>query len=116
MPRAVFILLLLFVVRAGAFSSSRTVLLRPTAPRLAFSPTTLPDSFVPPPQVGRTTTAITTALQAKKDLNKDDPVKKEMEWDFGLVLLFMNPLRNPNSIFVYMFLILFVLGKYSETH
>jgi hypothetical protein len=32
-----------------------------------------------------------------------------------LILLFMTPWRNPNSIFVYMFLILYVLGKMNET-
>ena len=31
-----------------------------------------------------------------------------------LIILYMTPWRNPNSIFVYLFVILFALGKYSE--
>eukprot|EP00545_Synedropsis_sp_CCMP1620_P001552 CAMPEP_0119014318 /NCGR_PEP_ID=MMETSP1176-20130426/9506_1 /TAXON_ID=265551 /ORGANISM="Synedropsis recta cf, Strain CCMP1620" /LENGTH=116 /DNA_ID=CAMNT_0006967473 /DNA_START=16 /DNA_END=366 /DNA_ORIENTATION=- len=109
-PRAVFILVLLFVVGAGAFSPVNT-LLRPTAPKLALSSTrTLPT-------VTSTTSSITTTAlhAAKKDIKKKEP-KKKLEWDFGLVLVYMNPLRNPNSIFLYMFLSIIVLGKYGETH
>jgi hypothetical protein len=40
--------------------------------------------------------------------------EKEQPRGLGLVLLFMTPWRNPNSIFVYMFGILYVLGKYGE--
>lgn len=44
---------------------------------------------------------------ASGDKKKLDPLE--------LILLFMTPWRNPNSIFVYMFLILYVLGKMNET-
>ena len=48
----------------------------------------------------------------KKEIVKeqigDDPVK--------MFLAFANPTRNPNSIFVYMLMTLYALGKYSESH
>lgn len=53
------------------------------------------------------------SLEAKKDKSMPDQ-KKKNEWDLGLLLVFMTPWRNPNSIFVYMFLILYGLGKMSE--
>ena len=48
--------------------------------------------------------------------NNDEQTNKEKKNAFELVLLYMTPWRNPNSIFVYMFLTLYVLGKYSESH
>jgi hypothetical protein len=50
-------------------------------------------------------------LQAKKK-----PVEPEREKNdaLGLFLLFMTPWRNPNSIFVYMLLLLYALGKINE--
>jgi hypothetical protein len=42
--------------------------------------------------------------------------KQAVTSNTDLFFLFMNPLRNPNSIFVYMLLILYALGTYSESH
>lgn len=59
-------------------------------------------------------------LDAKKKKKISSSVEEEEEREreqprgLGLVLLFMTPWRNPNSIFVYMFGILYVLGKYGE--
>ncbi|KAG7342190.1 hypothetical protein IV203_007282 [Nitzschia inconspicua] len=53
----------------------------------------------------------TTSLFVKKK-----PVEQEKEKTnaLGLFILYMTPWRNPNSIFVYMLLLLYALGKYSE--
>lgn len=41
--------------------------------------------------------------------------KKETQaWDLNLLILFMTPWKNPNSIFVYMLGLLYVLGTISE--
>lgn len=53
-----------------------------------------------------------TILPAKKDKNEREKVKQE--WDVSLLLQFMTPWKNPNSIFVYLFLILYILGTISE--
>jgi hypothetical protein len=50
----------------------------------------------------------------KKISSSVEEEEREQPRGVGLVLLFMTPWRNPNSIFVYMFLILYVLGKYGE--
>jgi hypothetical protein len=58
-----------------------------------------------------------TKLAAKKTGSKkkeDDKVKQE--WDASLLIQFMTPWKNPNSIFVYMIGLLYLLGKYSEAH
>jgi hypothetical protein len=60
-----------------------------------------------------------TMLSAKKMGNKkkteeDDKIKQE--WDAALLIQFMTPWKNPNSIFVYMIGLLYLLGKYSESH
>ncbi len=41
---------------------------------------------------------------------------KESTKSPNLILAYMTPWRNPNSIFVYMFGLLYALGKYSESH
>lgn len=52
-------------------------------------------------------------LQVKKKPAEEKPVKETPRgWD--LVLLFMTPWRNPNSIFIYMFLTIEVLSKVRE--
>ncbi|OEU22655.1 hypothetical protein FRACYDRAFT_232813 [Fragilariopsis cylindrus CCMP1102] len=53
-------------------------------------------------------------LDAKKKKIVEEEEEREQPRGLGLVLLFMTPWRNPNSIFVYMFLILYGLGKYGE--
>lgn len=110
--RAVF-LVLLFAVYAGAFAPLSNVQKIP-GPELASSSSYTP--FAPPTQVGCTST--TTLYAKKKDLKKKvaPPARKKMDWNLGLVFVYMNPVRNPNSIFAYMFLVLYVLGKYSESH
>ena len=40
--------------------------------------------------------------------------RQKQEWNLSLALLYMTPWKNPNSIFVYLFGILYVLGKISE--
>ena len=52
-------------------------------------------------------------LAAKKKDNSDD--KESMSDPLQLLLLYMTPWKNPNSIFVYMLAILYALGKYSES-
>jgi hypothetical protein len=60
-----------------------------------------------------------SALSVRKKNNTE--IKKEVEkaqqaWDWKLILVYMTPWRNPNSIFVYMFALIYALGKYSESH
>ena len=53
-------------------------------------------------------------LDAKKKKIVEEEEEREQPRGLGLVLLFMTPWRNPNSIFVYMLLIVYGLGTYSE--
>jgi hypothetical protein len=53
-----------------------------------------------------------TTLQAKKNPAEPEREKGDV---IGLLLLYMTPWRNPNSIFVYMLLLLYVLGSISES-
>ena len=60
-----------------------------------------------------------TVLDAKKNQkNKMSPSVEEEDKDkprgLRLVLVFLTPWLNPNSIFLYLFLTVFLLGKYSE--
>lgn len=52
-----------------------------------------------------------TALMAKKTPKEPEREKKDA---LGLLILYMTPWKNPNSIFVYMLLLLYGLGTYSE--
>jgi hypothetical protein len=68
-----------------------------------------------------TTTALNAKDQKTNVVNKKTaaaPEAKEREKNdgIGLLFLYMTPWKNPNSIFVYMLLILYGLGKYSEAH
>ena len=56
-----------------------------------------------------------TLLNAKKGNNLAE-TESEPPSALGLLVTYMTPWRNPNSIFVYMLLLLVALGKYSETH
>jgi hypothetical protein len=59
------------------------------------------------------TTALFVGKQDKKPT--DSKVDPSTEIDgFRMFLAYATPWRNPNSIFVYLFLIIFLLGKYSE--
>mmetsp|Transcript_8537 Transcript_8537/g.17811 ORF Transcript_8537/g.17811 Transcript_8537/m.17811 type:complete len:133 (+) Transcript_8537:78-476(+) len=62
------------------------------------------------------TPASTTALNAKKKKVVEEEPVREKKNALELVLLYMTPWRNPNSIFLYMFGALYFLGKYSEAH
>jgi len=54
-----------------------------------------------------------TAHRLAKTPQKEPP--KESPKGLDLILLYMTPWRNPNSIFVYLFAIIYVLGKISES-
>ena len=54
--------------------------------------------------------------KGKKTLKSKKEPEKEKQNGLSLVLTYMTPWRNPNSIFVYMFGLLYALGKYSESH
>ena len=63
----------------------------------------------------------TALFQAKPKNNKkqsfsNEPAEKEKQTGISLLFTYMTPWRNPNSIFVYMFGLLYALGKYSESH
>lgn len=55
-----------------------------------------------------------TEINAKKKKVAEEEPEREKKNAFELVLLYMTPWRNPNSIFVYMFGAVYFLGKYSE--
>ena len=66
-------------------------------------------------------TALNAKNQNKKNVvnnKKSPPQEKEREENdaIGLLFLYMTPWKNPNAIFVYMLLIVYGLGKYSEAH
>lgn len=54
--------------------------------------------------------------KGKKNVKGNNEQEKEKVTGLNMVLLYMTPWKNPNSIFVYMFGILYALGKYSESH
>ena len=56
--------------------------------------------------------ASSTELCAKK--KEDEPVREKQTNPLELLITYMTPWRNPNSIFVYLFLGVYLLGKYSE--
>lgn len=76
--------------------------------------------IVVPTSVGiRSTTSASsvsaaTVLQAVKKKNDGKPETKKITDPFQLVVLYMTPWKNPNSIFVYMFAVVYALGKMSE--
>lgn len=94
----------------------------------AFQPTPLPSLSVLPttitPTAAQTTTSSTTVIlhaikppsfNKKKQQVVTTPVEKEKSNSaLDLVLLYMTPWKNPNSIFVYLLMGLIALGKYSE--
>jgi len=73
--------------------------------------------------LGTSTIFTTTALQAiqKKKTNNDSKTKKKptskkesVTDSLQLLLAYATPWRNPNSIFVYMLLTLYILGSIEE--
>ena len=89
----------------------------------AFQPqplvTRVSSSRAPPPQGWAGSSVQLPAMKpgtgGKKDAETTDRTDPDQS-ALGMVLLYLTPWRNPNSIFVYMFLVLYGLGKYSEAH
>ena len=106
-------------MKRGLFASLILFLFAATATHAFVAPTRASGNVV----VSRTTTTTattttTTQLDAKK---KPTTVKKQPQplQDLDpvrLVIAYMTPWRNPNSIFVYLLALLYCLGKYSEAH
>ena len=88
-------------------SRSRSLLTQ----RQPLQPQTLVDTTTA--STATTTTTTTTSLTAQK--NQNDEETSEKNSPIQLFFIYMNPFYNPNSIFVYMFAILYCLGKYSES-
>lgn len=59
-------------------------------------------------------TPTTTALQAAKKKGGEEKPKQELDLTKTLILFF-TPWKNPNSIFVYLFVIVYILGKINES-
>ena len=59
------------------------------------------------------TSPSSTQIYAKGKGGKEEPEREEKN-ALELVLLYLTPWRNPNSIFLYLFGIVYFLGKYSE--
>mmetsp|Transcript_22036 Transcript_22036/g.28527 ORF Transcript_22036/g.28527 Transcript_22036/m.28527 type:complete len:125 (-) Transcript_22036:228-602(-) len=73
-----------------------------------------PTSSFPSCHTLLTTQQSSSVLSAKKQPSKEPFDREKQDWNLGLVLQYMTPWKNPNSIFVYMFGTLYVLGKISE--
>lgn len=58
--------------------------------------------------------AARTYLSAKNNPSDDEKERRKITSTSELILLFLTPWKNPNSIFLYMFLILIILGKINE--
>lgn len=70
-----------------------------------------------PTAMVRKQSMVTTTKAGRKNQPKAKSVGVvKQEWDWSLVLTYMTPWKNPNSIFVYLFLTLYLLGEYSEAH
>jgi len=54
-------------------------------------------------------------MATKKKKNDESKEREKIENPVELLLLYMTPWKNPNSIFVYLFLVVYCLGKYSES-
>jgi hypothetical protein len=57
-----------------------------------------------------------TRLFAMKKKEEKKTETRQVTDPLELLILYATPWRNPNSIFVYLFVVLYVLGKYSEAH
>jgi len=86
----------------------------------------LPPSLSPSPREGKVPSPSSRSINSRhivflsaKNQNKGasppQPREREKITDpLQLVLLYMTPWKNPNSIFVYMLLVVYVLGKLNE--
>jgi hypothetical protein len=72
-----------------------------------------PSPVIVVPQENKRTT--TVALAAKRKGPDDNKPVKEKVTGLALVLLFLTPWKNPNSIFLYFILIINILAKFNET-
>lgn len=111
--------LLLLVGKSDAFhlpSSRSSVKLSPpvtvTAPECRGTLRRRPGKV----ETGTFDTALDVINNKKKKGAVVEPPEKEKVGGIGLFFLYMTPWKNPNSIFVYMLLTLYFLGKYSEAH
>ena len=89
----------------------------------AFQPSLSSRSSLSTQKIGQASRfSIETALfqakpkNSKKQIVAKEPAEKEKQTGISLLFTYMTPWRNPNSIFVYMFGLLYALGKYSESH
>mmetsp|Transcript_29511 Transcript_29511/g.34211 ORF Transcript_29511/g.34211 Transcript_29511/m.34211 type:complete len:133 (-) Transcript_29511:149-547(-) len=100
--------------RISQLASSNTNRFLVQSPRHpAFKSTRGTTLFQAKPKINKNTSAA-AASNKKKNVKKVE--EKESPKGLSLVLVYMTPWRNPNSIFVYMFGLLYALGKYSESH
>jgi hypothetical protein len=68
-------------------------------------------------ETGTSVTALDVIKKKKVSPEIAEPGQvKERVSGIGLFFLYMTPWKNPNSIFVYMLVTLYFLGKYSEAH
>ena len=106
-------LFLFLLLLAHAFNEATAFQPQPLLKTKALESQTRPTSnLVLVPPTPRQPTCLSLKIN-KKDKPEE---KKKMEWGLDLFLVYMTPWRNPNSIFVYLLLLLYSLGKYSETH
>ena len=63
----------------------------------------------------RTTTTTSTTNTRLSLAKKSENEPQEKNSPIKLFFIYLNPFLNPNSIFVYMFSIVYFLGKYSES-
>jgi len=61
--------------------------------------------------VGSTTSTSALLMAAKKKPEAREKIENPLE----LLILYATPWKNPNSIFVYLFVLVYCLGKYSES-
>lgn len=99
---------------ADAFLAGGRMLVRqdnlrsPTRPSTTTSTSTtnIPPSLVPLLQAAKKQTPPTTNKQKRETVQITDPLE--------LLVLYLTPWKNPNSIFVYLFALLYILGTISE--
>mmetsp|Transcript_28034 Transcript_28034/g.39407 ORF Transcript_28034/g.39407 Transcript_28034/m.39407 type:complete len:117 (+) Transcript_28034:71-421(+) len=104
-------IVLLLIVSTSAFQS-------PKLPQRCLSPN---QSFLLDYSTNKATrrhhnVVLAAKKSAKKTDTNDAKTKKKSSSAIELFFLYMNPLRNPNSIFVYFILIINVLAKIKENH
>lgn len=112
------LLLLGFASVTEAFHQQRT---RPSIATSRRHLAPRPPSFSRPSFGARPTTRdeepTTVRLSASKENKNGGGGGEKQKLDVAkLIVVFLTPWKNPNSIFLYMFLILDLLGKYNEAN